>query len=261
MTQGYIYILFNPTYRANQFKIGRTTKKPEWRAREISSGTGVLGQFEVLYEERVVDCHHAERLIHQLLSAHRISTNREFFELPLKDAIRIVSDVAAEVGRISAPEENELQEDLTIPDRASLLDSIEVSSIERHVHTLVRKRKTSVTFDDHAAYTDEPRRKIFHDLRKTILRLDERLANGETCTPGNRVAYKLPGGRTFLEVKVQRSAIVLHLVESGVPNPDHFAQAIPESHGWRHLKLRIKITNVEDADRARPFIEGAFAAA
>lgn len=43
MTEGYIYILFNPTHRANQFKIGRTTKKPELRAREISSGTGVLG--------------------------------------------------------------------------------------------------------------------------------------------------------------------------------------------------------------------------
>jgi predicted transport protein len=157
-------------------------------------------------------------------------------------------------------DEGEVREEASIADPEPFLASIAVPSTIRKVRSPARTRKV-VTFDDHAAYTDEPRRKILLELRNNILRLDECLAQCETCTPGNRIAYKRPGGWTFLEVKVQRSAIVLHLVESGILDHDNFAQAIPESHGWRHLKLRIKITNFEDADRARPFIEGAYRAA
>jgi hypothetical protein len=36
------------------------------------------------------------------------------------------------------------------------------------------------------------------------LALDARLQQSERCTPGQRIAYKVPGGKVFLEVKVQR---------------------------------------------------------
>jgi predicted transport protein len=117
-----------------------------------------------------------------------------------------------------------------------------------------------VTFDDHASYTDAVRRPILIDLRNRVLRLDDRLRQTERCTAGQRIAYNIPGGRVFLEVKVQRAAIVLHLADGGCPDPNGIADNIPESHGWRQLKKRITILNAADLDAAMPFIEAAYRA-
>jgi predicted transport protein len=116
------------------------------------------------------------------------------------------------------------------------------------------------TFDDHASYTDAVRRPILVDLRNRVLRLDDRLRLTERCTPGQRIAYNIPGGRIFLEVKVQRAAIVLHLADGGCPDPKGIADDIPESHGWRQLKKRITILNAADLDAAIPFVEAAYRA-
>jgi hypothetical protein len=74
--------------------------------------------------------------------------------------------------------------------------------------------------------------------------------------PANRL--QLPGGKVFLEVKVQRAAIVLHLADGGCPDPNNVAQDIPESHGWRQLKKRITILSMADLDAAMPFVEAAY---
>ena len=85
MRHGYIYVLQNRDLRANLLKIGRTMKKPIERAKEISSATGVSQPYEVVWEEAVRDCHLAEQLVHRKLEQYRVTSNREFFELPLKD--------------------------------------------------------------------------------------------------------------------------------------------------------------------------------
>ncbi len=103
MAQGYIYILFNRAFQNDQYKIGMTTKAPEERAQEISRGTGVPRPFEVLYEQRVIDCQTAERMLHERLHQYRSASNREFFELPLKSAVKALEDVADEVGRVTSP--------------------------------------------------------------------------------------------------------------------------------------------------------------
>ena len=93
-----------------------------------------------------------------------------------------------------------------------------------------------------------------------MLSLDERLRQSEQCTQGQRIAYKIPGGRIFLEVKVQKAAIVLHLADGDCSDPAGIADVIPPSHGWRQLKKRITILSEVDLEAAMPFIEAAYRA-
>jgi predicted transport protein len=261
MAEGYIYILLNRAFQNDHYKIGMTTKTPEERAREISNATGVPRAFEVLYEQRVVDCHRAERLLHQRLHQYRSAGNREFFQLPLKAAIKALEEVADEIGRVDgvaepAPEPAPVDDAPPAPLREI---SVGFSRQSRQVGTK-KEPGAIVTFEDHASYTDAPRQEILNDLRRKVLSLDDQLRQGEQCTSGQRIAYKIPGGRIFLEVKVQRAAIVLHLADGGCPDPRGIADDIPASHGWRQLKKRITILSMADLEAAMPFIEAAYGA-
>ena len=97
--EGKIYILRNPYLKDAIVKIGRTSRISEKRAKEISGGTGVPSEFEVLFEEDVFDCHLAEKLIHQKLNDERINPKREFFQLPLKKAVKTVFETCLEVNK------------------------------------------------------------------------------------------------------------------------------------------------------------------
>lgn len=90
----YIYVLINPSLRG-LLKIGRTTRNPEDRALELSTATGVPQAFIVAYECIVGDGVAAEKLIHEQLASegHRINDSREFFQVPLKVAIRVIDRV------------------------------------------------------------------------------------------------------------------------------------------------------------------------
>ena len=95
---GYVYILINPSLNG-LLKIGMTSRSPEERALELSSGTNMPTPFVVAYEEMVPDGYLAEKIIHQHLAdaGYPINDNREFFAMPLKQAIQIVSSVAEHV--------------------------------------------------------------------------------------------------------------------------------------------------------------------
>lgn len=95
---GHVYILLNATM-PGYLKVGMTERTPEERARELSQVTGVPVPFSVAYSETVPDCQAAERLIHLRLDQFRTTQNREFFHLPLRDAIREISWIAEEVRR------------------------------------------------------------------------------------------------------------------------------------------------------------------
>lgn len=94
---GYIYVLLNTSYGKNILKIGKTKRLPEIRAQELSGVTGVPTKFVVAYESSVADCDLAERLIHQELESYRISASREFFEVPLKEAISIIDPIVRDI--------------------------------------------------------------------------------------------------------------------------------------------------------------------
>lgn len=80
----------------NLVKIGKTTKSAQERARELSSSTGVATPFHVAYELPVSDCDAAERLLHQRLASRRISSDREFFAIDLREAIERLRQLSEE---------------------------------------------------------------------------------------------------------------------------------------------------------------------
>ncbi len=92
--QGYVYILVSPALRQDVVKIGSTTRLPNRRAEELSIGTGVPVRFFVAFELLVADCKSIEQIVHERLASNRLSHNREFFDVPLKDAIDVINEVA-----------------------------------------------------------------------------------------------------------------------------------------------------------------------
>ena len=108
----YVYILINPSL-TGLLKIGRTNRSPEERAIELSKGTNMPTPFVVAYEEKVPDSKIAEKLVHDELAQQgfRVSDSREFFSIPLKIAIQVVSRVAQQLCE-SAPNTGECSSDL-----------------------------------------------------------------------------------------------------------------------------------------------------
>jgi len=98
--EGYIYVLSNEAFKSTLFKIGKTERTPQRRARELSTKTGVPADYVVEYTERVRDCHLAETIVHQKLARYRISGRKEFFRTDLKYVVKAVQEAADEVGRI-----------------------------------------------------------------------------------------------------------------------------------------------------------------
>ncbi|MEQ4209664.1 GIY-YIG nuclease family protein [Actinopolymorpha sp. B9G3] len=91
--RGVLYVLSNP-HMPGLVKIGRTTRDPLKRAREISRGTGVPADFEVMFDVIVSDIEAAERETHLALQSVRVSKSREFFRIAVRDAIKFVQDTA-----------------------------------------------------------------------------------------------------------------------------------------------------------------------
>jgi hypothetical protein len=111
---GHIYILVNPSMEG-LVKIGKTTREPEARAKELSQATGVATPFYVAYSIVVGDCHSAEEYVHAVLecSGFKRSPNREFFEMPLRTAIEVLLVVEKELAcRVPAPEQSAERENL-----------------------------------------------------------------------------------------------------------------------------------------------------
>ena len=91
----YVYILINPAI-PNLVKIGRTDRSPEDRASELAT-TGVPTAFIVAYEHQVGNSRGAESAIHALLQekGFRPEASREFFKMPLKTAVAVVTEICA----------------------------------------------------------------------------------------------------------------------------------------------------------------------
>jgi len=105
ITGGYVYILTNPSYQQSQLKIGWTYRTPAERANELSRPTGVPTPFEVRYW-RQVGSPKAEREIHRRLDRFR-DNKKEFFILPLEEAIRVLAEVAEHYPLQEAPPREE----------------------------------------------------------------------------------------------------------------------------------------------------------
>ncbi|MCW0504317.1 GIY-YIG nuclease family protein [Aeromonas piscicola] len=86
----YVYVLSNPSFKDNILKIGFTSDSPKQRADCLSRHTGIPLNFEVEYYTAVQDKFDVEIRTHLLLDRYRINQSKEFFKIPLKDAIKSV---------------------------------------------------------------------------------------------------------------------------------------------------------------------------
>ena len=93
MAQGFVYVLLNPSF-PDQVKIGRTEKTVELRAKQLRT-TGVPTPFIVVYDELVSDCYAVEDILHSRFAAYRTSGDREFFRVPVREAVRALQETAA----------------------------------------------------------------------------------------------------------------------------------------------------------------------
>lgn len=92
---GFVYLLINASM-PGMVKIGRTTRDPENRIEELSKATGVPTPFILVYKEFFSDCINAESVIHEMLEdkGYRLSPNREFFTVPIPNAISIIQNTS-----------------------------------------------------------------------------------------------------------------------------------------------------------------------
>jgi hypothetical protein len=87
MAAGFVYILINPSM-PDMVKIGLTSDTSESRARQLSASSGVPSEFVVVYDELVTECVEVERRLHERFRAWRVNRRREFFRIPIKEAIK-----------------------------------------------------------------------------------------------------------------------------------------------------------------------------
>ena len=90
---GYLYLMRSGTHSMDIYKIGKTKRSPDVRARELSGATGVAAKFEVLYTWEVGDVDVLEKEAHRRLRAYRISRNREFFRCSPEMIIRTIESL------------------------------------------------------------------------------------------------------------------------------------------------------------------------
>jgi len=86
--EGYVYVLSNPAM-PGLVKIGRTTRHPTDRVRELNSTSSVALPFNLEASVRTKYQNWTEKLLHQALDRYRLNQKREFFQLSADEAVAI----------------------------------------------------------------------------------------------------------------------------------------------------------------------------
>ena len=97
---GYLYLMRSGTHSVDIYKIGKTKRSPDVRARELSGATGVPTKFEVLYTREVGDVDVVEREAHRRLRPYRISQRREFFRCSPQEIIEAVNSLLDDLDKM-----------------------------------------------------------------------------------------------------------------------------------------------------------------
>jgi len=92
MPNGIIYIARNDSNPTDHYKIGKSDRAdPSYRMRELTSDTtNYQGEFLSKGYVLVSEVDECERLVHQTLDDVRINDRREFFEINLSEAIKVI---------------------------------------------------------------------------------------------------------------------------------------------------------------------------
>jgi len=71
-------------------KIGYTTQTPDERAKQISNATGVALPYKVEWAFKCFDGEQLEGEVHRKLREYRVNNQREFFQIDLEGAKKII---------------------------------------------------------------------------------------------------------------------------------------------------------------------------
>ncbi|MEN9862368.1 MAG: hypothetical protein RLZZ601_132 [Pseudomonadota bacterium] len=96
----WIYILSNPSYRDNLFKVGKSLFDVDIRKKQLSSSTGVPTDFQQEYGCYIDSDLNIEGIIHRELDEHRYNADREFFTSDLDTIVQTIYSVCK---KYSAP--------------------------------------------------------------------------------------------------------------------------------------------------------------
>jgi hypothetical protein len=86
----WVYILSNPS-TPGLLKIGYTKQLPEERCKQISSATGVALPYKVEWAYKCFNGETIERQVHHKLKSHRVNNNKEFFQISLDEAKKVIN--------------------------------------------------------------------------------------------------------------------------------------------------------------------------
>lgn len=99
MTQGFVYILTNESFREDWVKIGKSSRPVDVRSKELDN-TAVPLPFSIYATMRTAKYDSVEKLVHKTidrLTDLRIRQNREFFNVAPAVALDIFRDIAATI--------------------------------------------------------------------------------------------------------------------------------------------------------------------
>lgn len=98
--KGYVYVLTNPSFRDDWVKIGKSSREPNVRSKELSN-TAVPLDYEIYATLKTIKYAEAEKMIHRSIdriSKLRINEKREFFNIPAEKAYEILADIKELLG-------------------------------------------------------------------------------------------------------------------------------------------------------------------
>ena len=153
---GFIYILSNSAF--NTLKIGRTSKAPEERRRELSSETGVPAPYKIEYYAFVENYESVERQVHLKLDSNRPQKNKEHFTCSVPEAIIVIENIANikykeifykspdEIQREKIRQEEvrlrkEAEEKLRLEERKKEADRIRIEKDKEHQLLKIKKQR------------------------------------------------------------------------------------------------------------------------
>ena len=87
-----VYVLSNKSYEGI-FKVGWTSNLPEERADQLSSETGVLYPFKVVYSKEFKNAEKIEKKIHSVFKKNRLRGNKEFFKIDKEKLIDYIKSI------------------------------------------------------------------------------------------------------------------------------------------------------------------------
>ena len=95
-SEGYVYILTNPSFKEDWVKIGKSSRPVDVRSKELDN-TAVPLPFEIFATMKTSKYNEVEKLVHKTidrLTDLRIRQNREFFNVAPQVALDIFNDIA-----------------------------------------------------------------------------------------------------------------------------------------------------------------------